>query len=149
MQVYQDKAVKDKERYRIEMEGYRKRLRTGEVISDAVPLQQRFPEPDIGMTEAEDSKTEEAEGGDSPTLDNETSSSKSDSEDKNSSDAEESHEAAVGADSGIVVTEPEEGSERTKHEENAGDSGMEKTAEETEENLGSEGTKEEESKDLI
>ncbi|GMN63899.1 hypothetical protein TIFTF001_032969 [Ficus carica] len=152
--VYQDKAVQDKERYRVEMEGYRKRLRTGEVISDAVPLQQRFPEPDIGMTEAEDSKTEEAEGGDSATLDNETSSSKSDSEDveiaeKNSSDAEESHEAAVGADSGIVVTEPEEGSERTKHDENAGDSGMEKTTEEREENFGSEETKEEESKDLI
>uniref|UniRef100_A0A803Q224 UBC core domain-containing protein n=1 Tax=Cannabis sativa TaxID=3483 RepID=A0A803Q224_CANSA len=32
LQVYQEKAVKDKERYRREMEGYRERLRTGAII---------------------------------------------------------------------------------------------------------------------
>ncbi|KAF5452130.1 hypothetical protein F2P56_027162 [Juglans regia] len=41
--VYQEKAVRDKERYRAEMEDYRERLRSDQVISDAVPLQQRLP----------------------------------------------------------------------------------------------------------
>lgn len=76
--VYQEKAVKDKERYKVEMENYRERLRTGQVISDAVPLQQRFPETDASMVESE-TKIEETEPGDSPqTADesNESSSSK-------------------------------------------------------------------------
>ncbi|KAK7310300.1 hypothetical protein RJT34_07727 [Clitoria ternatea] len=47
--VYQEKAVKDKERYRAEMENYREKLKMGQVISDAVPLQQRLPEPDADM----------------------------------------------------------------------------------------------------
>ncbi|GMH20294.1 hypothetical protein Nepgr_022135 [Nepenthes gracilis] len=41
--VYQEKAMKDKERYRIEMEDYRERLRSSQVISDAVPIRQRLP----------------------------------------------------------------------------------------------------------
>ncbi|CAJ2631117.1 high mobility group B protein 15 [Trifolium pratense] len=51
--VYQDKAVKDKERYRTEMEYYREKLKMDQVISDAVPLQQRLPEPDTDMLNAE------------------------------------------------------------------------------------------------
>lgn len=153
MQVYQEKAVKDKERYRIEMEGYRERLRTGhQVISDAVPLQQRFPEPDISMAESEDPNIEETEGGDSPTLNNEGDSGKSDSEDdgiaeKDSAGEEESQEAVLGAHSGIVDMETEEGSEVRKHEEkleNVGDEGIERTAEEREVKSESKETKEEE-----
>lgn len=51
--VYQDKAVKDKERYITEMEYYREKLKNDEVISDAVPLRQRLPEPDTDMLNAE------------------------------------------------------------------------------------------------
>lgn len=51
--VYQDKAVKDKERYIIEMEYYREKLKNDQVISDAVPLRQRLPEPDTDMLNAE------------------------------------------------------------------------------------------------
>ena len=64
--------MKDKERYRVEMEDYREKLRTGQVISDAVPLQQRLPEPDLNMVYAD--KNQETEDGDSPqTPDNDTS----------------------------------------------------------------------------
>lgn len=133
MQVYQEKAVKDKERYRIEMEGYRERLRTGQVISDAVPLQQRFPEPDVSMA----AKMDETEGGDSPqTLDNESCSSKSDSEDdelaEKDSDAEESQELVMGARSSIVGTvkkAAEDGSElKGQPEESVGNEDVEKAA---------------------
>lgn len=51
--VYQDKAIKDKERYRMEMEDYRERLRENQVISDAVPIQQRFPDLDVDMVEVD------------------------------------------------------------------------------------------------
>lgn len=44
------------------MEDYRERLKTGRVISDAVPLQQWLPERDIDMVEA-NMKADEAEGG--------------------------------------------------------------------------------------
>ncbi|GLT68627.1 hypothetical protein SLA2020_408380 [Shorea laevis] len=74
--VYQEKALKDKERYRLEMEGYRERLRTGQVISDAVPIQQ-LPEPNLDMMEA-DVKLDETEGGGSQTPENESSSGESD-----------------------------------------------------------------------
>ncbi|KAE8725968.1 High mobility group B protein 15 [Hibiscus syriacus] len=99
--VYQDKALKDKERYRIEMEDYRERLRTGQVISDAVPLQQRLPEPDVEMTEA-DMKLDETEGGDSPeTQEHNSSSDGSDSKDDKTRDKdldrEESLVAGVGS----------------------------------------------------
>lgn len=78
--VYQEKAVKDKERYRVEMEDYRERLKMGQIISDAVPIQQRLPHADVDMVEAE-AKTE-MEGGESPqTPENESSSGKTDSDD--------------------------------------------------------------------
>ncbi|PON31538.1 ARID DNA-binding domain containing protein [Parasponia andersonii] len=151
--VYQEKADKDKLRYRIEMEGYRERLRTGQVISDAVPLQQRFPEPDISMAET-DAKIDETEGGDSLTLDNESSSSKSDSEDdatpEKDSDAEESQEVVMGAHSSIIGMEnaaAEDGSElKNQPEENVGDEGVEKAGEVRDLNFDSKETKEEESK---
>lgn len=40
-QIYQEKAVRDKERYRLEMERYRERLRTGQIISSALPIHQQ------------------------------------------------------------------------------------------------------------
>ncbi|KAJ4878850.1 High mobility group B protein 15 [Raphanus sativus] len=52
--VYQGKAMEDKERYRVEMEEYREKLRTGQLmISNAVPLQQRVPEKNVDMVAAE------------------------------------------------------------------------------------------------
>lgn len=51
--------MEDKERYRTEMEDYREKLKTGQLISNAVPLQQRLPELNI-MAEA-DIPIEEAE----------------------------------------------------------------------------------------
>ncbi|CAL5210314.1 unnamed protein product [Lathyrus oleraceus] len=47
--VYQEQAMKDKERYKTEMECYREKLKMDQVISDAVPLQQRHPEADTDM----------------------------------------------------------------------------------------------------
>lgn len=73
--------MKDKERYRVEMEDYRERLKMGQVISDAVPIQQRLPQVDEEMVEAE-AKTETG-GEESPqTPENESSSGKTDSEEE-------------------------------------------------------------------
>lgn len=72
--------MKDKERYKVEMEDYRERLKMGQIISDAVPIQQRLPQVDEDMVEAE-AKTEI--GGESPqTPENESSSGKTDSDDE-------------------------------------------------------------------
>lgn len=92
------------------MEDYRERLRTGRVISDAIPLQQWLPEKDVEMVEV-DVKAEEAEGGDSPqTPDNESSSGQSDSEDDDKTaekdlDVEASPVAGLSTDSGIMGRE--------------------------------------------
>ncbi|TKY50596.1 High mobility group B protein 15 [Spatholobus suberectus] len=79
--VYQEKAMKDKERYRAEMEDYRERLKMGQVISDAVPLQQRLPEPDTDMMDV-DIKMDETDAH-SPQTPEESSSGGSDYEDYN------------------------------------------------------------------
>ncbi|KAG7653083.1 ARID DNA-binding domain [Arabidopsis suecica] len=66
--VYQGKAIEDKERYRTEMEDYREKQRTGQLISNAVPLQQRLPEQNVDMAEADlpiDEVEEDEEEGDS------------------------------------------------------------------------------------
>ncbi|KAL6191234.1 hypothetical protein ACLB2K_037625 [Fragaria x ananassa] len=73
---YQEKAVKDKERYRVEMEAYRERLKAAQVVSDAVPLQQRYPEADASLAESE-TKFEETETGNSPETADESSESSS------------------------------------------------------------------------
>ncbi|WCJ33199.1 HMG (high mobility group) box protein with ARID/BRIGHT DNA-binding domain [Euphorbia peplus] len=67
--VYQEKAVKDKQRYQTEMEHYRARLKAEKVVvSNPIPIQQWVPEHDSDM------KTDETEGGDSlHTVDNESS----------------------------------------------------------------------------
>ena len=84
--VYQEKAVKDKERYKAEMEYYREKLKMGQVISDAVPLQQRLPEPDTGMLNA-DTKLDETEA-DSVETPEESSSGGSEYEDDKGTEKE-------------------------------------------------------------
>ncbi|KAJ6420803.1 hypothetical protein OIU84_028216 [Salix udensis] len=109
--VYQDKALKDKERYKIEMEGYRERLRTGKVITDAAPLQQWLPGKDSEMVEVN-----VITGGGSPQ--NDCSSGESDSEDDRTAakdlDMEASPVEGLGADSGDM--DVEETSENVKDE---------------------------------
>ncbi|KAL0456739.1 UNVERIFIED_CONTAM: High mobility group B protein 15 [Sesamum latifolium] len=78
IQVYQEKALKDKERYKIEMEDYRERLRTGQIIRGAMPIQQRPPVPEANST---DLNSNLQFGGATPsayTEENEMSSGKSD-----------------------------------------------------------------------
>lgn len=76
-QVYQEKAVRDKERYRIEMDDYRKRLKTGQVVNDVLPIQQQPPGIDINMIDGDENI--DTECGDFPqTPENESSSGKSD-----------------------------------------------------------------------
>jgi len=55
LQVYQEMANKDKERYLKEMEEYVEKLKADQVIVDAVPLRQWPPQQDtdIQMEEAE------------------------------------------------------------------------------------------------
>ncbi|XVE81356.1 hypothetical protein DITRI_Ditri15bG0057000 [Diplodiscus trichospermus] len=141
--VYQEKALKDKERYRIEMEDYRERLRTGQVISDAVPLQQRLPEPDVDMPEA-DMKLEETEVGDSPqTPEKDSSSGESDFEYEKTADKdldmEESPVAGVGGESmnvDVEISADEPLIELSKVVDNVGNDKVEKFSIEGEDNLG-------------
>ncbi|KAM3708524.1 hypothetical protein ACJW31_02G103000 [Castanea mollissima] len=148
--VYQEKAVKDKERYRIEMEDYRERLRSGQVISDAVPLQQRLPGQDVNM-EA-DAKIEENEGEESHLTPDHESSSKSEFEDdktaEKDSDIEASLEVGVGAESSNVgmETSAEKDFELQKREDDAGDDKAE-VGDESEEILGN--TESENIKELV
>lgn len=59
IQVYQEKAARDKERYKVEMEGYRERLRTGNntinhSISISMPIQpQVLREPSMNVLDME------------------------------------------------------------------------------------------------
>ncbi|XP_061357944.1 high mobility group B protein 15-like [Gastrolobium bilobum] len=98
--VYQEKAVKDKERYRAEMEDYRGKLKMGQIISDAVPLQQRLPEPDTDMLDAE---------ADSPQTPEESSSGGSDYEDDKATEKDFDMDAlpvvGVGAESSCLGSE--------------------------------------------
>ncbi|CAO2822489.1 unnamed protein product [Amaranthus hypochondriacus] len=71
--VYEEKAIKDKERYRMEMEDYRERVSRNQVISDAIPIRQWFPDMDAEM--------EGVKVNDYETFDYENNSSQSESED--------------------------------------------------------------------
>ncbi|XP_058093627.1 high mobility group B protein 15-like isoform X2 [Magnolia sinica] len=75
--VYQEKGVKDKERYRSEMEEYKERLKTGPIIRNAVPIQQRPAVPEAVDVEL---KIEMEEEGFPETPGNDSSSEESDSE---------------------------------------------------------------------
>ncbi|KAI4338345.1 hypothetical protein L6164_016684 [Bauhinia variegata] len=107
--IYQEKALKDKERYRAEMEDYREKLKAGQVISDAVPLQQRLPETDMMDVDA-DVKLDETEAGDLlQTPENESSSGASDYEDVQAAEKDlvldASDGIAVGAESSYLGAE--------------------------------------------
>lgn len=124
--VYQEKAMQDKERYRIEMEGYKERLKTGHVICDAVPIQQRLLDQDVIMAEADETIVA-IEGG-------ESSSSKSDTEDdknmdKDSDLEEASVRARVGVDSSVGTSAEEYAFESRKM-------GVDVIEEESEQSLG-------------
>ncbi|XP_065864832.1 high mobility group B protein 15 [Euphorbia lathyris] len=85
--VYQEKAVKDKQRYQTEMEDYRARLKGAKVISSAIPIQQWVPEQDSDM------KTDETGGDSLHTVDNESScAGGSDYEDESNKSSERNME---------------------------------------------------------
>ncbi|KAK8484627.1 hypothetical protein V6N13_093289 [Hibiscus sabdariffa] len=122
--VYQEKALEDKERYRVEMEDYREKLRTGQAISNTVPLEQRLPGQDVEMAEA-DMKLEDAEGGESPgTPENDSSSDGSEFEDDKTADKdldiEESQVAGVGGNDNAADISVEQATELSKVDDNAG-----------------------------
>ncbi|KAK8480686.1 hypothetical protein V6N11_070951 [Hibiscus sabdariffa] len=122
--VYQEKALEDKERYRVEMEDYREKLRTGQAISNSVPLEQRLPGQDVEMAEA-DMKLEDAEGGESPgTPENDSSSDGSEFEDDKTADKdldiEESQVAGVGGNVNAADISVEQATELSKVDDNAG-----------------------------
>ncbi|KAJ1279065.1 hypothetical protein BS78_04G126700 [Paspalum vaginatum] len=57
--VYQERGVQDKERYRTQLAAY-KELRTGQPISNAVPIQQRLPQTEVTIDEV-DSKVSDGD----------------------------------------------------------------------------------------
>ncbi|MBA0855649.1 hypothetical protein Goshw_016819 [Gossypium schwendimanii] len=123
IQVYQEKALEDKERYRVEMEDYREKLRTGQVLGNALPLPQQLPGMDVGMAEA-DMKLDETEGGESPqTPENDSSSDGSDFEDDKTADKgldiEESQFAGVVGDVDADIS-AEEAAKLSKVDDNVG-----------------------------
>ncbi|XP_008813622.2 high mobility group B protein 15-like [Phoenix dactylifera] len=86
--VYQERGLKDKERYRSEMAVYKERLQTGQIISNAVPIQQRPAEPE-GAAEDVHLKMETDEGALTLANQNDNSTKGSDSEEKNSDEDSE------------------------------------------------------------
>ncbi|KAE8731876.1 High mobility group B protein 15 [Hibiscus syriacus] len=122
--IYQEKALEDKERYRIEMEDYREKLRTGQATSNSVPLEQRLPGEDVEMAEA-DMKLEDAEGCESAgTPENDSSSDGSDFEDDKTADKdldmEEPGVAGVGGNVDAAGISVEQATELPKVDDNAG-----------------------------
>lgn len=108
------------------MEDYKERQRTGQLVSDAVPLRQQLPEPDVNMVEA-DIKLDEA-GADSPqTPDNESNSDGSDCEDETADkdlDMEVCLGVGLGAESsnvGVGTSTEEPAFKLPKGEANVGD----------------------------
>ncbi|KAL6581994.1 hypothetical protein OROMI_006008 [Orobanche minor] len=85
--VYQEKALKDKERYRIEMEDYRERLRSGQIPRNAVPIIQHPPVPEINSTDLNNNLHFGSAGSDY-NEDNEMGSDKISSEEYESADKE-------------------------------------------------------------
>ncbi|GAB2249592.1 hypothetical protein Droror1_Dr00012951 [Drosera rotundifolia] len=86
--VYQEKALKDKERYRIEMEDYKKtRASTSQGISAAVPLQQRVPDMDVDMVEVNVKEGADVDSVGTPEDEDESDCSMSDAEDDGTGDS--------------------------------------------------------------
>lgn len=58
--MYQERGVQDKERYQTQLAAYREEMRTGQhisnsvpIISNAVPIQQRFPQAEVTIDEVD------------------------------------------------------------------------------------------------
>jgi hypothetical protein len=58
--VYQERGVQDKERYQTQLAAYREEMRTGQpisnsvpIISNVVPIQQRFPQTEVTIDEVD------------------------------------------------------------------------------------------------
>ncbi|XP_021745861.1 high mobility group B protein 15-like isoform X2 [Chenopodium quinoa] len=90
--VYQEKAIKDKERYRTEMEDYKERLRTNQVISGAIPIQQRFPDLGLEMEEVDVKDGTERDTQGSPEKESDSSKSDTNEEEEEEESAEEEDE---------------------------------------------------------
>ncbi|KAK4266524.1 hypothetical protein QN277_027427 [Acacia crassicarpa] len=115
--VYQEKALKDKERYQAEMEHYREKLKTGQGIGDAVPLQEQIPDKD--MMDA-DLKVDETKGAESPQTPDKSCSGESDSEDDKGTE----HNMDVDASAGMVgVGASHLGAENLSKEKEGNDDG--------------------------
>ncbi|CAL0304928.1 unnamed protein product [Lupinus luteus] len=93
--VYQEKAIKDKERYKAEMEEYCLKLKTCNVNNDAMQIQQRLPEQDNVLVDV-DIKLDQNDTG-SQTPEDESGSSGSDYEDDNDM-MDASHHGTLGLD---------------------------------------------------
>ncbi|XP_054805653.1 high mobility group B protein 15 isoform X1 [Prosopis cineraria] len=93
--VYQEQALKDKERYQAEMEGYREKMKTGQGVGDAVPLQQQIPGKDMMDT---DLKVDETEGVVFPQTADESSSGESEYEDDKGAE----HDLGMDASAGMI-----------------------------------------------
>ncbi|XP_010274039.1 PREDICTED: high mobility group B protein 15-like isoform X2 [Nelumbo nucifera] len=90
--VYQEQGIKDKERYRSEMEVYRERLRTGKTINNIVPIPHTCAVPKVMMEE--DVKTGAEEGNSFHTQESDSSSAEIDSEEEKSANKELEMEAS-------------------------------------------------------
>lgn len=106
-QVYQERGVKDKERYRTEMEEYKERLKT--IPIHAIPIQQRAAVP-ISMSNVDPDTKIEVESGLHETLISGSSSEESETDEEKSADksleVDASLEAETGTDSGNHGDEP-------------------------------------------
>nr|XP_043634136.1 high mobility group B protein 15-like [Erigeron canadensis] len=91
--IYQEKAMKDKERYRSEMEHYREGFNRGQVLTNATPLQQQYYMADTTMMAVE--KTDNNGGSSHQIHENEPNSEFSDDD----SSSFENEEKITGKDS--------------------------------------------------
>ncbi|KAK4266526.1 hypothetical protein QN277_027428 [Acacia crassicarpa] len=115
--VYQEKALKDKERYQAEMENYREKLKTGQGIGDAAPLPEQIPDKDMMYA---DLKVDETEGAESPQTPDKSCSGESDSED----DKNTEHNIDVDASAGMIgVGASHLGAENLSKEKEGNDDG--------------------------
>ncbi|KAF9606771.1 hypothetical protein IFM89_028147 [Coptis chinensis] len=137
--VYQERGLKDKERYKCEMLVYKENLKRGQIISDAVPIQQRLAPPEVLMVERDEKmevgeedkfETEEDDSGEDQmeddsihTRENGSSLGGSDSEEK-IADTVSEMEISVGVENKIEsdnVATKDDGFKLRKREQNDGD----------------------------
>ncbi|CAH9122877.1 unnamed protein product [Cuscuta epithymum] len=102
--IYQERAMKDKERYRMELEGYRERLRTRQVPSHAAV-------PSFIMPTAHHFKLPSKDGNDSPPSDEDILASSSKSEQSSLEDhkADDNKMIALDLEAAVEMEEVESG----------------------------------------